>query len=380
MPHGRVLRRLPTQQDAQARSEGGRAEVASQRPASNADRPEADSAGDADHVPVPEDGIRRGTPDHAQGAKTKPATPKSEPPQSTPGSTGTSATARTAPPKKPSEPERKPLRGAAAAIVKNMDASLEVPTATCVRAVPAKLMADNRIVINNFLKRNRGGKVSFTHLIGYAIVRALDDFPNMNRHFAVVDGKPHVGHARARQPRPGHRPARQGRRSGTWSWCRSRAAEAMTFTQFWSAYEDVVRKARTGTLTAEDYAGTTISLTNPGGIGTNHSVPRLMSGQGAIIGVGAMEYPAEFQGASEQTLSELGISKIMTLTSTYDHRIIQGAESGEFLDRIHQLLLGEDGFYDDVFTSLRLPYEPVRWVQDFDPAGRRSTRPPACWR
>ena len=140
----------------------------------------------------------------------------------------------------------------------------------------------------------------------------------------------------------------------------------MSFTQFWSAYEQVVRKARAGSLTAEDYAGTTISLTNPGGIGTNHSVPRLMSGQSAIIGVGALEYPAEFQGASDQTLSELGISKIMTLTSTYDHRVIQGAESGEFLRRIHQLLIGEDGFYDDVFTSLRLPYEPVRWVKDLD--------------
>ena len=145
-----------------------------------------------------------------------------------------------------------------------------------------------------------------------------------------------------------------------------KAAEAMTFTQFWTAYEQVVRKSRTGSLTAEDYAGTTISLTNPGGIGTNHSVPRLMTGQTAIIGVGALEYPAEFQGASGQTLAELGISKIITLTSTYDHRVIQGAESGEFLKRVHQLLLGEDGFYDDIFTSLRLPYEPVRWVTDLD--------------
>ena len=145
-----------------------------------------------------------------------------------------------------------------------------------------------------------------------------------------------------------------------------RAAEAMSFTQFWSAYEQVVRKSRAGSLTAEDYAGTTISLTNPGGIGTNHSVPRLMQGQSAIIGVGALDYPAEFQGASDQTLAELGISKIITLTSTYDHRVIQGAESGEFLKRVHQLLIGEDGFYDDIFTSLRLPYEPVRWVRDLD--------------
>jgi 2-oxoglutarate decarboxylase len=143
-----------------------------------------------------------------------------------------------------------------------------------------------------------------------------------------------------------------------------KGAETMDFAGFWTGYEDVVRKARDGKLTVEDFAGTTISLTNPGTIGTNHSVPRLMRGQGAIIGVGAMEYPAAFQGASEDALAEMAISKIITLTSTYDHRIIQGAESGEFLRRVHGLLLGGDNFYDDVFASLRVPYEPVRWVQD----------------
>ncbi len=263
-----------------------------------------------------------------------------------------------------------PLRGVAAAVVKNMTASLEVPTATSVRAVPAKLMADNRIVINNFLRRNRGGKISFTHLIGYAIVRAIGDFPNMNRHFTEVDGKPAMA-------TPAHvnlglaidLPGKGGGRNLVVVPIRS--AETMSFTQFWSSYEQVVRKARHGSLTAEDYQGTTISLTNPGGIGTNHSVPRLMEGQSAIIGVGALEYPAAFQGASDQTLADLGVSKIITLTSTYDHRVIQGAESGEFLRRIHQLLIGEDQFYDDVFTSLRIPYEPVRWVKDLD-AGRHG--------
>ncbi len=148
----------------------------------------------------------------------------------------------------------------------------------------------------------------------------------------------------------------------------------MTFAQFWAAYEDIVRKARAGSLTAEDFAGTTISLTNPGTLGTNHSVPRLMSGQGTIVGVGAMEYPAEFQGASDERLADLGISKIITLTSTYDHRIIQGAESGDFLRRVHALLLGEDGFYDDIFRSLRVPYEPVRWVQDIPEGAGRQDR------
>jgi 2-oxoglutarate decarboxylase len=256
-----------------------------------------------------------------------------------------------------------PLRGAANAVVKNMNASLAVPTATSVRAVPAKLLADNRVVINNQLRRTRGGKISFTHLIGYAVVKALVDFPVMNRHFVETDGKPTV-------VQPDHvnlglaidLAGKNGQRSLV--VVSIKGCEAMNFAQFWSAYEDIVRKARTGALTAEDFAGTTISLTNPGTLGTNHSVPRLMQGQGAIVGVGAMEYPAEFQGASDERLAQIGISKIITLTSTYDHRIIQGAESGDFLRRVHALLLGEDGFYDDIFRALRVPYEPVRWVQD----------------
>lgn len=257
-----------------------------------------------------------------------------------------------------------PLRGAANAIAKNMTSSLTLPTATSVRAVPAKLLADNRIVINNHLKRTRGGKLSFTHLIGYALVRALADFPNMNRHFVETDGKASV--ATPEHVNLGLAMDMAGKDgSRTLIVVSIKGCENMSFAQFWQAYEGMVRKAREGKLTAEDFSGTTISLTNPGTLGTNHSVPRLTVGQGAIIGVGAMEYPAAFQGASEERLVELGISKIITLTSTYDHRIIQGAESGDFLRRIHQLLLGEDGFYDDVFASLRVPYEPVRWVQDF---------------
>jgi multifunctional 2-oxoglutarate metabolism enzyme len=258
----------------------------------------------------------------------------------------------------------RPLRGAAGAIAKNMTASLQLPTATSVRAVPAKLLADNRIVINNHLQRTRGGKVSFTHLLGYAMVRALADFPNMNRHFGEDDkGKPAVVD-------PGHvnlglamdLPGKDGSR--TLVVVALKGCENMNFAQFWAAYEDMVRKARTNKLTGEDFAGVTISLTNPGTIGTNHSVPRLTVGQGTIVGVGAMEYPAEFQGASEEKLADMGISKIITLTSTYDHRIIQGAESGDFLRRIHHLVLGEDGFYDDIFSALRIPYEPIRWRQD----------------
>ncbi|WP_448450612.1 multifunctional oxoglutarate decarboxylase/oxoglutarate dehydrogenase thiamine pyrophosphate-binding subunit/dihydrolipoyllysine-residue succinyltransferase subunit [Mycolicibacterium phlei] len=258
--------------------------------------------------------------------------------------------------------ESQVLRGAAAAVVKNMSASLEVPTATSVRAIPAKLMIDNRIVINNHLKRTRGGKISFTHLIGYAVVQAVKKFPNMNRHFAEIDGKPHA-------VTPEHvnlglaidLPGRDGNRQLVVAGIK--AAETLSFGQFIAAYEDIVRRARDGKLTAEDFAGVTISLTNPGTIGTVHSVPRLMRGQGAIIGVGAMEYPAEFQGASEERIAELGVGKLVTLTSTYDHRIIQGAESGDFLRTVHELLLDDD-FFDEIFRELGIPYEPVRWRTD----------------
>src|SRR4029079_4726342 len=254
---------------------------------------------------------------------------------------------------------------------------LEVPTATSVRAVPAKLLADNRVVINNQLRRTRGGKISFTHLIGFAVVRALVEMPAMNRHFAEVNGKPSV-------VTPEHvnlglaidLPGKGGARSLV--VVSIKGCEAMNFAQFWSAYEAIVHKARTGALTAEDFTGTTLSLPNPGTLGTNHSVPRLMPGQGTIVGVGAMEYPAEFQGASEERLAEIGVSKIITLTSTYDHGIIQVAESGEFLRRVHGLLLGGptvDGvpFYDEIFTALRVPYEPVRWVQDIPEGGVGKT-------
>ncbi|BBU21774.1 multifunctional oxoglutarate decarboxylase/oxoglutarate dehydrogenase thiamine pyrophosphate-binding subunit/dihydrolipoyllysine-residue succinyltransferase subunit [Mycobacterium xenopi] len=254
------------------------------------------------------------------------------------------------------------LRGAAAAVVKNMSASLEVPTATSVRAIPAKLLIDNRIVINNQLNRTRGGKISFTHLLGYALVQAVKKYPNMNRHYAEVDGKPsavtpaHINLGLAIDLQ-----AKDGKRSLVVAGIKR--CETMRFAQFVAAYEDIVRRARDGKLTAEDFAGVTISLTNPGTIGTVHSVPRLMAGQGAIIGVGAMEYPAEFQGASPERIAELGIGKLITLTSTYDHRIIQGAESGDFLRTIHEMVLS-DGFWDEIFRELGIPYEPVRWRAD----------------
>jgi 2-oxoglutarate dehydrogenase E1 component len=258
-----------------------------------------------------------------------------------------------------------PIRGVSARVVTSMEGSLSVPTATSVRAVPAKLMIDNRIVINNHLKRARGGKVSFTHLIAFAMINALRQMPEMNAFFGDIEGKPAVGHpqhinlgiaidlAKADGSRQLLVPSIKG-------------CEDLDFAQFWTAYEAVVGKARAGTLTVEDFAGTTVSLTNPGTLGTVHSVPRLVQGQGLIIGVGALDYPAEFHGASEETLARMAISKVVTLTSTYDHRIIQGAQSGDFLRRIHELLLGAEHFYEDIFAAIRIPYEPIRWAQDFE--------------
>ncbi len=261
------------------------------------------------------------------------------------------------------EPQLTVLRGAPARTAQNMDISLSVPTATSVRSVPVKLLWDNRTVINNHLARARGGKVSFTHIIGYALVKALKTMPEMNVGFDVIDGKPNLitpahinlGLAIDMQKPDGTRQLLVPS---------IKAAETMDFAGFWTAYEDIVRKARNNKLTVADFQGTTISLTNPGTIGTNHSVPRLMKGQGAIIGVGAMEYPPEYQGASEETLVRNAVSRVMTLTSTYDHRVIQGAQSGDFLRRVHQLLLGEEGFYDEIFRALRIPYEPIRWAKD----------------
>ena len=258
-----------------------------------------------------------------------------------------------------------PLRGVAGRVVASMEASLTVPTATSVRAVPAKLLIDNRIVINNHLKRARGGKVSFTHIIAFAMIKALDAMPEMNAFFTLQDGKPAIGH-------PEH--INLGiaidftKPDGTRQLLvpSIKGCEGLDFAQFWRAYEATVAKARSSSLTVEDFAGTTVSLTNPGTLGTVHSVPRLVAGQAMILGVGALDYPSEFQGSSAETLARLAVSKVVTLTSTYDHRIIQGAQSGDFLRRIHEYLLGAEKFYDEIFAALRIPYEPIRWVADIE--------------
>ncbi len=259
------------------------------------------------------------------------------------------------------------LRGVAKAIAKNMDISLEVPTATSVRDMPARLMFENRTLVNDQLKRTRGGKISFTHILGYAMVKAVMIHPDMNNSYAIVDKKPtlvtpeniNLGLAIDMQNKDGSR---------SLVVAAIRECEKLTFKQFVDAYEDIVVRARDGKLTAKDFQGVTISLTNPGGIGTRHSVPRLTKGQGAIIGVGSMDYPAEFAGASPDRLADLGVGKLVTITSTYDHRIIQGAESGEFLRTMSNLLV-DDKFWDHIFDVMGVPYTPVRWAQDIPNVG-----------
>ena len=261
-----------------------------------------------------------------------------------------------------------PIRGAGAAIAANMVRSLAVPTATSFRDIPAKLLEVNRKVINGYRSRSGQGKVSFTHLIGYAVVRAIADaVPNMGNSFAAgADGKPRI----IRNPTVNMGLAvdvDKGDGMRTLVVPVLREADTFDFAGFLAAYEDLIRKVRGNKLAVSDFQGATITLTNPGTIGTVQSVPRLMPGQGVIVGVGTIDYPAEFQGADERALGTLGVSKIVTITSTYDHRIIQGAESGMFLKRVHELLLGEHGYYEDVFRSLGVPYEAVKWRVDHSP-------------
>ncbi len=264
----------------------------------------------------------------------------------------------------PDGPQPERLRGVGARIVENMEVSLGVPTATSVRDVPAKLLEVNRRIVNNYLRRTRGGKVSFTHLIAYALVKAVAEVPAMMNTFAEdEEGRPAV-------LRPEHLGLGLAVDVANDDGSRSllvpviRDADTLSFEAFLRAYEELIRKIRTRKLDPAMFVGATITLTNPGTIGTVHSIPRLMAGQAAILGVGTIDHPAEYRATAPRTLARMGVGKVVTLTSTYDHRVIQGAESGLYLDRVTALLLGEDGFYDEVFASLGLPYEPARWRVD----------------
>jgi len=266
-----------------------------------------------------------------------------------------------------------PIRGGAMRIVENMEASLTMPTATSVRTVPVRTLEENRTILNKHRSAQGAGKVSFTHLVAWAILRALDTFPRLNDAYAELEGQPHriqrdavrLGVAVDVQKKDGSR---------TLLVPNIKNAGTMDFESFLKAFDDLIGRARKGAISPDDFMGTTLSLTNPGTVGTTASSPRLMPGQGAIIATGSLDYPAEYRSMAPRTLSLLGISKVMTITSTYDHRIIQGAESGLFLSRIEELLKGEDAFYERIFRDLKLPHRPVRWEIDvtpglFGPAG-----------
>src|SRR5689334_7679722 len=308
---------------------------------------------------------------------TAPAAQAPKPQASTASGDGSKSAAVAAPYKAKSEPPASagglqpaadaiPIRGAALKIVENMEASLAVPTATSQRRIPVKLLEENRRIINRHLADSSGGKASFTHLIAYALLRALDKFPQMNDGFDVVDEQPvrlkreavNLGIAIDLEKKDGTRSLLVPN---------IKNANRMRFSEFLAAYDDVVKRAREGKLQIPDFQGTTISLTNPGTIGTVASTPRLMAGQSVIIATGAIEFPAEYQSIHPSILPQLGISKAITISSTYDHRIIQGAESGAFLARVHELLLGKDKFYEDVFLDLGIAHAPMRWNVDRNP-------------
>ncbi|MDQ3011611.1 MAG: multifunctional oxoglutarate decarboxylase/oxoglutarate dehydrogenase thiamine pyrophosphate-binding subunit/dihydrolipoyllysine-residue succinyltransferase subunit, partial [Acidobacteriota bacterium] len=262
--------------------------------------------------------------------------------------------------------ERLQIRGPALKIAENMEASLSVPTATSVRQMQIKLLDENRRWINRHLESQGKGKTSYTHFIAWAILKSLEKYPQMNDGYEEKDGTAYrikradvnLGVAVDVQKKDGSR---------TLMVPSVKGASRLSFSQFVGAYQDVVKRARDGKLQVSDFQGTTLSLTNPGTLGTTSSAPRLMAGQGAIIATGAIEYPPEYSAMTDAALSQLGISKVFTITSTYDHRIIQGAESGLFLAHIHELLLGKHNFYDAIFANLGITYKPLRWSVDVNP-------------
>jgi 2-oxoglutarate dehydrogenase E1 component len=270
------------------------------------------------------------------------------------------------PPAKPAPApgdQLQPLRGAAGRLAENMSASLSIPLATSQRTIAVKVMDENRRIVNQHRTLLGRGKVSYTHLIGWAIVKALEEVPALNTAYVEQDGRPfRATPARINLGIAVDVSGKDGARSLMVPNIKD--AGALQFQEYVNAFDDLVARARSGKLALADFQGTTISLTNPGTVGTMASNPRLMPGQGAIVASGAIDYPAEYQGAAPETRATLGISKVMTLTCTYDHRVIQGAESGVFLGKLQGLLDGADGFYDEIFQHLHMPHQPVRWEKD----------------
>ena len=254
------------------------------------------------------------------------------------------------------EGEARPLRGPAASLARAMDESRSIPTATSFRELAVDTLDAKRKALNEVLKE-RGMKVSFTHLIAWAIVKAAQEWPVMARHYEETDGKPTVVEAGSVNLGIAVDVERKGQRSLLVPCIKG--SDRLDFAGFHSYYEELITKTRENSLTADDFQGTNISLTNPGGLGTVASVPRLMPGQGTIIACGSLAYPVEWRHAPPEKIKALGVSKVMTMTSTYDHRVIQGAESGSFLRRIEELLQGEDDFYESVAGDLGIDAAPI---------------------
>jgi len=259
------------------------------------------------------------------------------------------------------------MKGASARLVQNMESSLGMPTATSVRHIPVKLMTENRQLINRYNLNAGRSKVSFTHIIAWALVRALKKYPAMNASFRRnEEGKPehikpkHINFGLAIDVE---------KKNGTRALMvpNVKMTDTMNFQEFVGGYNGLVKKTRGGKLEISDFEGTTITLTNPGMIGTVMSVPRLMQGRGLIIAVGSISYPAEYAALPPKELSKLGMSQVMTITSTYDHRVIQGAESGAFLNYVSQLLTGGENFYQEIFDDLGIPTPPLTSSTDTSP-------------
>jgi 2-oxoglutarate dehydrogenase E1 component len=248
--------------------------------------------------------------------------------------------------------EAKPLRGTAAMLAKAMNESRSMPTATSFRTLPVDVLDAKRKALNGVLK-DRGMKVSFTHLVAWAIVKAAIEWRAMGRVYEERDGKPYVVEPGGVNLGIAVDVERKGSRSLMVPCIKG--ADTLDFASFHTDYEELITKTRENKLTADDFQGTNITLTNPGGLGTVASVPRLLTGQGTIVATGSIAYPVEWAHAPAERIKALGVSKVMTMTSTYDHRIIQGAESGSFLRRIDQLLQGDDAFYESVAEALGVP-------------------------
>ena len=269
-----------------------------------------------------------------------------------------------------------PIVGPAAKLIENMENSLSIPTATTIRTISAKLLEEHRRIINSKLDLMNGGKISFTHIIAFAIIKALKKYPSLNNSFAYIDNKPYLikkkdvnfGLAIDITKKDGSRSLLVPN---------IKKANELNFKEFVKQYDDLVERSRNGKITPEDFLNTTISITNPGMLGTVASYPRLMVNQGCILAIGAIDYPAEFKAMNERSLAMLGVGKVFYITNTYDHRIIQGAESGEFVREIDECLLGKNNFYEELFADLGIAQKPLRWQIDAEEIFASSSSSPS---